>query len=173
LSKDLLLIDPEGDAEQRETHQHFRHILRHYSSFFEKQAQFDVSETLSRIAESPTVAFEAYLYDGDAELRSMLSRRRRQPFMTSFRIGENVFWGMAWHSWAIPGVLGVEDGDGVLVWGLWEPIIPCLADGRLQEISEAEFESWESLIDGVRYVVLDDGTAIVWAPNIDRLMRIP
>jgi hypothetical protein len=97
-------------------------------------------------------------------------------------LGDVKFRGTAWKADCLPfDVFYDEKNDakrksGVAIFGLATSIIRCLVKGELDNLIDAEIDSWQQRDEvamNSAYYVFEDGTAIAWAPSIEALLELP
>ncbi len=169
-SADILIVDPRGDNVDSTDHPMLRALLQHYAPFFEHQAGFPpcarFARCLRELAGADRSAFQDYLARGDNKLRA------EQPFRTSFWFGEHHFLGTAYYGSAWPEAMtGVvaEPGRGAFYWALWGEVILALQEGRLQDIADMTIQAGSRRFGDRVFVLVDDGTALAWAPSKESL----
>jgi hypothetical protein len=170
---DVILLDPiKNDVMNNTEYKNYRSILKHYSYFFARQNFHAFSNRLYEIARSNDEIFSVYLKLGDDELRKSLAKR------VTFEVSNYNFQGTAWKGFAWPFYLSrklkqFDFSTGFFYWGIWNSVIEYLREGRIPEIVEmTTFEQIE--VAGKRiYMVLDDATALAWAPTMKDLLEMP
>jgi len=180
-SSDLILLDPSGDHHDVAAEDSYRAILRHYAPFFAHQGFLALGARLFELATASPEELAEYLRRGDETLRAL--RDRRRAYRTSFSIGAERFVGTAWQADLIPAHRHAEAQQeyaaGYVIWGIWEPLFDALVNGNIDAIAGAELEEWTLAPASERgdvwatYTVLEDGTALAWAPTIDHLLTLP
>jgi hypothetical protein len=170
---DVILLDPTKNGAKNNTeYQNYRSILKHYCYFFARQNFHAFANRLYAIAQSNNDDFLAYLKVGDDKLRKSLAKR------VTFEVSNYSFQGTAWKGFAWPFYLSrklkqFDFSTGFFYWGIWNSVIEYLREGRIPELEEMiTFEQIE--VVGKRiYMVLDDATALAWAPTIKDLLEMP
>lgn len=178
-SPDLVLIDPPGEGLLLNRFHAHRAILRHYAPFFGAQGLFKFENRLQVVSEFDDSDFEKYLTEGDETLYRL---RGWESGRTSFMLGDVKFRGTAWKADYLPfSVFHDENMDakhksGFAIFGLATSIIRCLVKGELDNLVDAQIDSWQQRDEvamSSAYYVFEDGTAIAWAPSIEALLELP
>jgi hypothetical protein len=171
---DIILLDPESDGMPDESaHREYRSLLLHYVHFFSRQNFDDFACRLTTLAQASDEDFEGYLQNGDDDLRRARVKR------TAFHLENEEFVGTAWGGVAWPAGLGggagldVDFSAGCFYWGIWTKVLSALREGQLQDIVNMDARE-ETYVDRLRvYIVLDDATALAWAPTEEELLAMP
>ena len=165
---DIEIIDPAGEYMSTQNHPRLRGVLCHYAPFFERQGYSEFGERLRTLSAAGDEAFSRYLREGDALLRDKNIRTHR----TSFRYNDHKFEGTAWDGVAWPTALtGMEapDNKGCFYWALWDEVTRALKEGRLSDIADMKVEPEVFRHKGRLLVLLQDASALVWAPTAEEL----
>lgn len=169
---DLTLLDPENNGMPAATaKQDLRALLLHYVPFFARQNFDDFADRLRALAALPDADFDAYLNQGDPVLRAARVRR------TAFRFEGEEFVGTAWSGVAWPKGLielqtDVDLSSGCFYWGIWTRVLDALREGQLQDIADMETSVGTYTEGQLIYVLLDDATALAWAPTQEALLAM-
>lgn len=161
---DIEIIDPAGEHMTTQNHPQLRAVLCHYAPFFERQGYIEFSERLRQLSSADDERFAQYLSVGDPILGDKNIRTHR----TFFRYNEQRFEGTAWDGTAWPTALtGVEipENKGCFYWALWDEVTWALKEGRLEDIAKMEVSSQTFRFKGRVLVLLQDASALVWAPT--------
>ncbi len=161
---DIEIIDPVGEYMNPQKYLQLRSILCHYAPFFERQNYDDFSARLRELSTIDDTSFAQYLDKGDPVLGDKNIRTHR----TFFRYASHRFEGTAWEGTEWPTALtGVEipDSKGCFYWALWDEVTRALKEGRLKDIAEMKVPFQTFRHEGRVLVLLQDATALVWAPT--------
>lgn len=161
---DIEIIDPVGEHMTTQNHPQLRAVLCHYAPFFERQGYTEFGARLRQLSAADDEGFAHYLSKGDPILGDKNIRTHR----TFFRYNDHRFEGTAWDGTAWPTALtGVEipENKGCFYWALWDEVTRALKEGRLKDIAEMEVPSQVFRFKGRVLVLLQDASALIWAPT--------
>lgn len=169
---DVWLIDPERDPKEAALPTNdYRMLLMHYAPFFELQGFYGYADRMRQLAEAPEDVFQEYLANGDGALDQGLNYR------TSFKLGESRFMGTAFYGTRWPDVIvGTSKKDfegGAFMWGLHQEVIDSIKRGDLERVLQMQVVEYALHSGPYINFVLDDGSALAWAPNVNTLLEHP
>lgn len=161
---DIEIIDPIGEHMNVQKYSQLRSVLCHYAPFFERQNYGEFAARLRELSTIDDAIFAQYLDRGDPVLGDQNIRTHR----TFFRYAYHRFEGTAWEGTEWPTALtGVEipGNKGCFYWALWDEVTRALKEGRLKDIAEMKIPFQTFRHEGRVLVLLQDATALVWAPT--------
>lgn len=169
---DLILLDPKKDGLSAQLqHQQYRSLLEHYAFFFLGQGFTDFGDRLRTLASVSDTEFDLFLANGDDLLRK--ARVKRVSFrVESYTFSGTAFQGVAWPRHIAPPTPDVDFSSGCFYFGIWTKAVDALCEGQLEDLADMTTAE-EIYVDGAKvYIILDDATALAWAPTNEQLMRM-
>ncbi len=170
---DVILVDPESDgAVDMASHRELRALLHHYAPFFARQNFGDFAKRLTELAEATDPEFAVYLAQGDTTLRNASVKRTTFRFDAAEFVG-TAFDGIAWPRALAPVSTDIDFSTGAFYWGVWIAIVDALRNGHLRDLADMKVTAGTFVQGRCVYILLDDGTALAWAPTREELFNMP
>jgi hypothetical protein len=170
--EDIMVLDPEGDAQRSPANSRYRNLLLHYVPFFIAQGGSVVrfGRRLKEISRSSEEEFAAYLERGDPTLSRPTVRRGRSGYnWNGIRYIGTFFEDLVWPEW----LTGMETPSrgGVFFWGLAVEVINRFEDGHVESLRFTTDPATVKREETVISIEMPDLTLLIWGAAREDLDR--
>lgn len=166
---DIVVIDPDEHLAPLDEFANTRSILRHYSIFYKMQGYLDVYKSISSMTKPENIGILVdYLNGGFRDLKP------GKKWRTRFKVRGEAYLGTAWSDKdSLSTSVHITDSEGGYMWGIKEDIHNAIISGDIGKILETSYFDDDFWDDEYRYILMGDGSAVGWAPSLDKLLNMP
>ncbi len=166
--EDILVVDPDRNAEPLSSDAQYRNLLLHYVPIFTVQGEpyATFGRRLKAIANSSNQEFAHYLSRGDTELSSM--RRGRAGFdWKGTRYVGTFFDDCVWPEW-LTGI-PTPSKNGAFFWGLASAALDRFQNGQVADLDFPNEEAIVELRGNIFSIEMPDWSVLIWGPTQSEL----
>ncbi|MGB6691097.1 MAG: hypothetical protein WBE76_24960 [Terracidiphilus sp.] len=162
--EDILVVDPDGDAEPSPSDAQYRNLLLHYVPIFTVQGASYAAfgRRLRAIASSSDRDFARYLSHGDAELSGLKRGRVGFDWKGTHYVG-TYFEDTVWPEW-LTGLPTPSEG-GAFFWGLATEVLDRLQSGQVANLELPNEEAIVELRGHIFSIEMPDLSILAWGPS--------
>ena len=166
--EDILVVDPDGNAEPAPSDAQYRNLLLHYVPIFTVQGEpyAAFGRRLRKIANSSNEEFANYLSNGDAELSRMKRGRAGFDWKGTRYVG-TFFEDCVWPEW-LTGI-PTPSNDGTFFWGLASEVLDRFQNGHVADLEPPNEEAIVEKREEIFSIEMPDWSVLIWAPTQSKL----